>query len=120
MTVSLRRPTERERENNCERERRRRMVTARIFAGLRAHGNYCLPKHADQNEVLKALCEEAGWHVEEDGTVYRKTSIEGPSNTNCNNLYPDCYAETRKETEEDELYVSKIELAGYEVMYEKI
>nr|CAD1843021.1 unnamed protein product [Ananas comosus var. bracteatus] len=77
MTVSLRRPTERERENNCERERRRRMVTARIFAGLRAHGNYCLPKHADQNEVLKALCDEAGWHVEEDGTVYCKTSIEG-------------------------------------------
>lgn len=47
-------------------------MAARIFAGLRAHGNYRLPKHADHNEVLKALCAEAGWHVDEDGTIYRQ------------------------------------------------
>ena len=65
-------PSSRERENNKRRERRRRAVAAKIFAGLRAHGNYCLPKHADHNEVLKALCAEAGWQVEEDGTIFRK------------------------------------------------
>lgn len=68
----LRMPSSRERENNKRRERRRRAVAAKIFAGLRAHGNYCLPKHADHNEVLKALCAEAGWQVEEDGTIFRK------------------------------------------------
>ncbi|KAB1668991.1 hypothetical protein ES319_1Z086100v1 [Gossypium barbadense] len=36
------------------------------------YGNYKLPKHCDNNEVLKALCNEAGWTVEEDGTTYRK------------------------------------------------
>ncbi|KAL2473705.1 BES1/BZR1-like protein 4 [Forsythia ovata] len=36
------------------------------------YGNYKLPKHCDNNEVLKALCNEAGWIVEEDGTTYRK------------------------------------------------
>lgn len=71
-TAVLRMPSARERENNKRRERRRRAVAARIFAGLRAHGNYRLPKHADHNEVLKALCAEAGWHVDEDGTVYRQ------------------------------------------------
>ena len=68
----LRMPSARERENNKRRERRRRAIAAKIFAGLRAHGNYCLPKHADHNEVLKALCQEAGWQVEEDGTIFRK------------------------------------------------
>ncbi|MCO5556136.1 hypothetical protein L7F22_009680 [Adiantum nelumboides] len=68
----LRLPSARERENNKRRERKRRAVAAKIFAGLRAHGNYCLPKHADHNEVLKALCNEAGWQVEDDGTIYRK------------------------------------------------
>ncbi|CAL9195426.1 unnamed protein product, partial [Musa hybrid cultivar] len=72
VATSLRRPSERERENNRLREQRRRRVTARIFAGLRAHGGYRLPKHADQNDVLRALCEEAGWHVDDDGTVHRK------------------------------------------------
>ncbi|KAG1370009.1 putative protein BRASSINAZOLE-RESISTANT 1-like [Cocos nucifera] len=71
VVTSWRRPSERERENNRLRERRRREVAARIYAGLRKHGNYELPKHADQNDVLKALCNEAGWHVEEDGTIYR-------------------------------------------------
>ncbi|KAH7429711.1 hypothetical protein KP509_09G062600 [Ceratopteris richardii] len=69
----LRLPSARERENNKRRERKRRAIAAKIFSGLRAHGNYCLPKHADHNEVLKALCNEAGWHVEEDGTIYRKS-----------------------------------------------
>jgi hypothetical protein len=65
-------PTWRERENNRRRERRRRAIAAKIFAGLRAYGNYSLPKHCDNNEVLKALCNEAGWTVEPDGTTYRK------------------------------------------------
>ncbi|KAJ7559184.1 hypothetical protein O6H91_04G073100 [Diphasiastrum complanatum] len=74
--VVLRNPSERERENNKRRERRRRAVAAKIFSGLRAHGGYALPKHADHNEVLKALCAEAGWYVEEDGTIYRKGCLE--------------------------------------------
>jgi hypothetical protein len=61
-------PSARERENN----KRRRAIAAKIFAGLRAHGNYRLPKHADHNEVLKALCAEAGWQVDEDGTISRR------------------------------------------------
>ncbi|XP_062217313.1 protein BZR1 homolog 4-like [Phragmites australis] len=71
-TGSARVPTWRERENNRRRERRRRAFSAKIFSGLRAHGNYTLPRHCDSNEVLKALCNEAGWIVEPDGTTYRK------------------------------------------------
>ncbi|KAK8647131.1 hypothetical protein V6N13_120887 [Hibiscus sabdariffa] len=67
-----RKPSLRERENNRRRERRRRAIAANIYTGLRAQGNYNLPKHCDNNEVLKALCAEAGWVVEEDGTTYRK------------------------------------------------
>ncbi|XP_057528573.1 BES1/BZR1 homolog protein 2 [Amaranthus tricolor] len=65
-------PTWKERENNKKRERRRRAIAAKIFTGLRAQGNYKLPKHCDNNEVLKALCREAGWIVDDDGTTYRK------------------------------------------------
>lgn len=65
-------PTWKERENNKRRERRRRAIAAKIYSGLRMYGNYKLPKHCDNNEVLKALCNEAGWQVEEDGTTYRK------------------------------------------------
>jgi hypothetical protein len=72
-------PTWRERENNRRRERRRRAIAAKIFAGLRAYGNYNLPKHCDNNEVLKALCNEAGWTVEPDGTTYRKVPAADPS-----------------------------------------
>ncbi|KAL5752756.1 hypothetical protein ACOSP7_022948 [Xanthoceras sorbifolium] len=64
-------PTWKERENNKRRERRRRAIAAKIYSGLRAQGNYKLPKHCDNNEVLKALCTEAGWIVEDDGTTYR-------------------------------------------------
>ena len=71
-------PTWRERENNRHRERRRRAIAAKIFAGLRAYGNYNLPKHCDNNEVLKALCNEAGWTVEPDGTTYRKVTPRRP------------------------------------------
>ncbi|KAK7283343.1 hypothetical protein RIF29_12790 [Crotalaria pallida] len=67
-----RKPSWRERENNRRRERRRRAIAAKIYSGLRAQGNYNLPKHCDNNEVLKALCAEAGWTVEPDGTTYRK------------------------------------------------
>ncbi|CAL1396273.1 unnamed protein product [Linum trigynum] len=70
--AARRKPSWRERENNRRRERRRRAIAAKIFTGLRAQGNYNLPKHCDNNEVLKALCQEAGWVVEEDGTTYRK------------------------------------------------
>ncbi|XP_042495251.1 protein BZR1 homolog 1-like isoform X2 [Macadamia integrifolia] len=70
--ASGRLPTWKERENNKRRERRRRAIAAKIYTGLRAQGNYKLPKHCDNNEVLKALCAEAGWVVEEDGTTYRK------------------------------------------------
>ncbi|KAK8606785.1 hypothetical protein V6N13_052542 [Hibiscus sabdariffa] len=70
--ASGRLPTWKERENNKRRERRRRAIAAKIYTGLRAQGNYKLPKHCDNNEVLKALCAEAGWIVEEDGTTYRK------------------------------------------------
>ncbi|XP_047333207.1 BES1/BZR1 homolog protein 4-like [Impatiens glandulifera] len=72
MTSGSRLPTWRERENNKRRERRRRAIAAKIYTGLRMYGNYKLPKHCDNNEVLKALCREAGWIVEEDGTTYRK------------------------------------------------
>ncbi|KAI4342454.1 hypothetical protein MLD38_027081 [Melastoma candidum] len=72
MTSGTRTPTWRERENNKRRERRRRAIAAKIFTGLRMYGNYRLPKHCDNNEVLKALCNEAGWVVEPDGTTYRK------------------------------------------------
>ncbi|CAH8356195.1 unnamed protein product [Eruca vesicaria subsp. sativa] len=74
MTSGTRMPTWRERENNKRRERRRRAIAAKIFTGLRMYGNYELPKHCDNNEVLKALCNEAGWIVEPDGTTYRKGS----------------------------------------------
>ncbi|KAK4796188.1 hypothetical protein SAY86_028514 [Trapa natans] len=72
MMSGTRVPTWRERENNKRRERRRRAIAAKIFTGLRTYGNYKLPKHCDNNEVLKALCNEAGWIVEPDGTTYRK------------------------------------------------
>ena len=71
-------PTWKERENNKRRERRRRAIAAKIFTGLRALGNYKLPKHCDNNEVLKALCNEAGWTVEPDGTTYRKVTPRRP------------------------------------------
>lgn len=75
MTSGTRLPTWKERENNKRRERRRRAIAAKIFAGLRLYGNYKLPKHCDNNEVLKALCAEAGWTVEEDGSTYRKVYL---------------------------------------------
>ncbi|CAM6032384.1 unnamed protein product [Sphagnum compactum] len=75
MTSGTRLPTWKERENNKRRERRRRAIAAKIFAGLRSYGNYKLPKHCDNNEVLKALCAEAGWIVDEDGTTYRKACM---------------------------------------------
>ena len=76
MTSGTRMPTWKERENNKRRERRRRAIAAKIYSGLRMYGNYKLPKHCDNNEVLKALCNEAGWTVEEDGTTYRKVTLK--------------------------------------------
>ncbi|KAK1435417.1 hypothetical protein QVD17_01180 [Tagetes erecta] len=74
-----RKPSWRERENNRRRERRRRAIAANIYNGLRAQGNYNLPKHCDNNEVLKALCREAGWVVLPDGTTFRKGCKPPPS-----------------------------------------
>jgi len=79
----LRVPSSTERENNRRRERRRRLVTSRIFSGLRAHGNYILPRHCDNNEVLRALCDEAGWIVEPDGTTYRRVYSLGSGLSPC-------------------------------------
>ncbi|KAE8684484.1 Protein BZR1-like protein 1 [Hibiscus syriacus] len=56
-------------------------MAAKIYTGLRARGNYNLPNHCDNNEVLKALCAEAGWVVEEDGTTYRKGCKPPPPNS---------------------------------------
>ncbi|KAL8206057.1 hypothetical protein R6Q57_009608 [Mikania cordata] len=65
-------PSDQERQRNRERERRRRFVARKIFSGLRTFGNYKLPKNADTIDLLKAVCDEAGWHVEQDGTIYNK------------------------------------------------
>ncbi|PKA51497.1 Protein brassinazole-resistant 2 [Apostasia shenzhenica] len=70
--TSWRRPSGEERARNKLRERRRREVAARIYAGLRERGNYRLPKHPDKNDLLKALCEEAGYAVDGDGNLRRK------------------------------------------------
>lgn len=80
LVTKFRYPSETERHNNKERERQRRAVTQKIFAGLRAHGNYKLPKYADTNDVLKAVCKEAGWIVEDDGTVYGRMNSKNASN----------------------------------------
>ncbi|GKE92490.1 BZR1 homolog 2-like protein [Tanacetum coccineum] len=65
-------PSDQERLKNRERERNRRVVARNIFSGLRAFGNYRLHKNADTIDLLKALCYEAGWHVEQDGTIHKK------------------------------------------------
>ena len=56
-------PTWKERENNKRRERRRRAIATKIFTGLHALDSY---------KLLKELCREAEWVVEDDGTTYRK------------------------------------------------
>ncbi|KMZ70559.1 hypothetical protein ZOSMA_19G01480 [Zostera marina] len=81
--ATARTPTWKERDNNKRRERRRRAIAANIFAGLRKYGNYKLPKHCDNNQVLKAVCNEAGWAVEDDGTTYRKGSNKSPKFGTC-------------------------------------
>ncbi|KAJ7950041.1 beta-amylase 8-like [Quillaja saponaria] len=65
-------PSERERQNNKCRERNRRAITKKIFAGLKEHGNYQLRKTADKTDLLKCLCNEAGWNVDDDGTIRGK------------------------------------------------
>ena len=32
-------------------------------------------QHCDNNEVLRALCKDAGWIVEDDGTTYKKVVL---------------------------------------------
>ncbi|KAK6943209.1 BES1/BZR1 plant transcription factor, N-terminal [Dillenia turbinata] len=59
---------------------------------MRAHGNDQLHKHVENNDMLKALCVEAGWHVAEDGTIFRKQlpkytlSFTLQSAGSCNNV----------------------------------
>jgi hypothetical protein len=60
-----------EKEKTKLRERQRRAITTKIFAGLRKYGGYNLPPRADINDVLKALAAEAGWTVEADGNTFR-------------------------------------------------
>lgn len=92
MTSGTRMPTWKERENNKRRERRRRAIAAKIYAGLRMYGNYKLPKHCDNNEVLKALCNEAGWTVEDDGTTYRKVRSTTHTHTHHNfSIFPSSF-----------------------------
>ncbi|CAM6057089.1 unnamed protein product, partial [Sphagnum tenellum] len=66
-----------EKEKTKLRERQRRAITTKIFAGLRKYGGYNLPPRADINDVLKALAAEAGWTVEADGNTFR--TQQGPS-----------------------------------------
>jgi hypothetical protein len=63
-----------EKEKTKLRERQRRAITTKIFAGLRKYGGYNLPPRADINDVLKALAAEAGWTVEADGNTFRTTT----------------------------------------------
>ncbi|PWA45638.1 BES1/BZR1 plant transcription factor [Artemisia annua] len=76
-------PSDQERLKNRERERNRRVVARKIFSGLRAFGNYRLHKNADTIDLLKALCDEAGWHVEQDGTIHKKAVYEDEVYCNC-------------------------------------
>ncbi|PKU85326.1 BES1/BZR1 like protein 2 [Dendrobium catenatum] len=52
--------------NRCSSRRRGLSRISKIFSGLRNLGNYKLPKHCDNNEVLKSLYIKAGWVIEED------------------------------------------------------
>ncbi|CAI6000742.1 unnamed protein product [Closterium sp. NIES-64] len=71
--------TESEKEKTKLRERQRRAITTKIFAGLRKYGGYNLPPRADINDVLRALAAEAGWVVESDGTTYRSPGSQPPT-----------------------------------------
>jgi hypothetical protein len=68
-----------EKEKTKLRERQRRAITTKIFAGLRKYGGYNLPPRADINDVLKALAAEAGWTVEADGNTFRTQVLKSPS-----------------------------------------
>lgn len=70
-TSSMAKLSASEKEKTKLRERQRRAITTKIFAGLRKYGGYNLPPRADINDVLKALASEAGWVVEPDGNTYR-------------------------------------------------
>lgn len=55
IVTRFRVPSDREHENNKQRERRRRAVARKIFAGLRQHGNYKLPRHVLRLFVKKQV-----------------------------------------------------------------
>ncbi|KAJ4872105.1 Protein BRASSINAZOLE-RESISTANT 1 [Raphanus sativus] len=62
---------EREGEQSEEREEEKSRGSE-IYTGLEHKAITISQNIAINNEVLKALCSEAGWVVEEDGTTYRK------------------------------------------------
>ncbi|MFQ6667976.1 hypothetical protein Gotur_033812 [Gossypium turneri] len=68
---SKRKPSWRERERTTGGGRGGGAIVAKIYSRPRAQGNYNLPKHYNNNNVLKALCAKVGWVVEDDGTTYR-------------------------------------------------
>ncbi|MBA0615627.1 hypothetical protein Godav_015748, partial [Gossypium davidsonii] len=70
-----RKPSWRERERTTGGGRGGGAIIAKIYSRPRAQGNYNLPKHYNNNKVLKALCAKAGWVVEDDGTTYRNGSF---------------------------------------------
>ncbi|GFP79027.1 calcium-dependent protein kinase 23 [Phtheirospermum japonicum] len=65
-------PQERHRRDFLPRGSGDFFLEGRFLSGLHLYVNYTLPKLCDNNEVLKALCDESGWTVEPDGTTYRK------------------------------------------------
>ncbi|MBA0650856.1 hypothetical protein Goklo_018234 [Gossypium klotzschianum] len=70
-----RKPSWRERERTTGGGRGGGAIIAKIYSRPRAQGNYNLPKHYNNNKVLKALCAKAGWVVEDDGTTYRNFDL---------------------------------------------
>ncbi|GFP94274.1 bes1/bzr1 homolog protein 4 [Phtheirospermum japonicum] len=74
LTQSSFRGDRRDADVNVEGEREQ--PAADGDSGLHLYGNYMLLKLCDNNEVLKALCDEAGWMAEPRGTTYRKKSNE--------------------------------------------
>ncbi|GFP97046.1 act domain-containing protein acr5 [Phtheirospermum japonicum] len=63
------------RDADADVEREREQPAAEGDSGLHLYGNYTLLMLCDSNEVLKALCNEAGWTVEPGVTTYRKLIV---------------------------------------------
>lgn len=75
--------TAKERERNKRRQYKRRAIASRIFVGLRQYAvkeGKLSNKQCDNNELLKALCRETGYIVEEDESTSHKPllTVKGP------------------------------------------